>query len=75
MSALTIRFTRTQVCYLDFDTWYEHREFKSKEDALKKWEAMCEECTDCEVEETNDLGLEDIWEQVEEIENDVKDSD
>jgi hypothetical protein len=79
MSDRIITFVRTQKYDLNFDDWFEHIEADfekklTKEQALKKWEAMCNECGNNEQEIDDDwaLDFDDMEEKLNEIEEQVE---
>ena len=60
----TIVFRRTAEFELEFSEWYENKkdEFKTEADAVKQWEAMCDNCDEpVELDDDNDFG----WDEVE----------
>jgi hypothetical protein len=72
----TITFVREQGYDLEFDEWYSQREetFENKEQAMKKWEMMCDKYASAEykVESEDSLEWDDFAAELEEIEEDIQ---
>jgi len=72
----TITFVREQGYDLDFDEWYSQREetFENKEQAMKKWEMMCDTyaSTQYRVESEDSLEWDDFAAELEEIEDEIE---
>jgi hypothetical protein len=80
----TITFVREQGYDLDFDEWYSQREdyllegekslFNSKEEAMKKWNMMCDTyaATQYRVESEDSLEWDDFAAELEEIEDEIE---
>jgi 5'-3' exonuclease len=82
MSDRIITFVRTRKYDLTFDEWFEHIEANyekklTKEQALKKWEAMCNECggNEQEIDDMWDLDFDDMEEKLNEIEENVEEDE
>jgi predicted transcriptional regulator len=75
MSTRFITFVREQVYDLNFDEWYSQREetFENKEQAVKKWNMMCDTyvATQYRVEDDESLEWDDFAAELEEIEDEI----
>jgi len=75
MSDRTITFVRTQKYELDFETWYKKKEdeYRHKDIAVERWEAMCDEANDeVEIEAEDGLDYDDVEDDVEYLENETE---